>query len=191
MKSDAPGGAIVLTHGLGNFFADIAHEREFLADEFRNMLRMQDFARIRAFGALGIGVHVRLGDFHQHQRVPLAWYVAMIRKIRLATAVQVPVAVASDGSDADLAELLRVPGVQRLNSNAVVDMFSLAQSKVILASNSTFSAWAAFLGHVPILWARRDEPFRHIFTDGTINEVLAAEDNLPSRLGEYLRRVFR
>jgi hypothetical protein len=190
-KGNVTPGSIVLTHGLGDYFKDIVHEREYISESFRDMLRLQDTARIRAFGALGIGVHVRMGDFGQHQRMPLSWYVAMIRKIRLVTGVEVPVAVASDGNDAELAELLRLPGVRRLNSNAVVDMFSLAQSRIILASNSTFSAWAAFLGHVPILWGRRDATFENIFTDGTFNEVLAAEDNLPSRLAEYLRRVFR
>lgn len=187
----APAGSVVLTTGLGNFFKDIAPEREYIADEFSRILRTEDFARVRALGSLGIGAHIRMGDFQEHQRVPLSWYVAMIEKIRRATGVQVPVAVASDGSNEDLAEILRLPGVSRLNSSAVVDMFSLARSRIILASNSTFSAWAAFLGHVPILWARRDPQFEDIFTDGTLNEVVGADDVLSSRMGEYLRRVFR
>lgn len=191
MKGNVPLNSIVLTHGLGNLFKDIAHEREYLADRFRDMLKRDDVARIRALGPLGIGVHVRLGDFQSQQRVPISWYVQMIEKIRRTSGVEIPVAVASDGSDAELAELLRLPGVRRLRLGAVGDLFALAQSRIILGSNSTFSGWAAFLGHVPILWGLRDSHLEGIFTDGTPNEVLAAEEDLPSRLCEYIRRTFR
>lgn len=187
----APFHSIVLTSGLGNYFRDINHEREYIAQSFRDILRMDDVARIRALGPQGIGVHVRLGDFQPQERIPLSWYVQMIDKIRRTTGVQVPVSVASDGRDEELAELLRLPGVRRLRLGAVGELFALAQSKVILASHSTFSAWAAFLGHVPILWARRNSEFEGLFADGTFDEVLSAEENLPSQLGEYLRRNFR
>jgi hypothetical protein len=191
MSGKIPLGSIVLTHGLGNLFKDIAPEREYLAEKFRDMLKLDDVARIRALGPLGIGVHVRLGDFQSQQRVPISWYVQMIEKIRRTAGMQVPVAVASDGSDAELAELLRLPGVRRLRLGAVGELFALAQSRIILGSNSTFSGWAAFLGHVPILWGLRDPHLEGIFTDGTFDEVLAAEQPLPSRLSEYLRRTFR
>lgn len=190
-KGNIAPGSIVLTHGLGNLFADIAHERAYLAERFRDMLRLDDIARIRALGPLGIGVHVRLGDFQSHQRIPLSWYARTIEKIRRVAGVEIPVAIVSDGNDAELAELLRLPGVRRLRLGAVGDLFALAQSRIVLASNSTFSAWAAFLGHVPILWARRDRHFETIFNDNTLNEVIAADEALPSRLGEYLRRNFR
>lgn len=182
--------SIVLTSGLGNLFKDISHEREYLSEKFRDMLRLDDVARIRALGQLGIGVHVRLGDFPSRHRVPIAWYVRTIEKIRHITGMEVPVAVASDGSDAELAELLRLPGVRRLRLGPVGELFALAQARIILASDSTFSAWAAFLGHVPILWGKRDPVLDDIFADNTINEVLSAEADMPSRVQEYLRRSF-
>lgn len=190
-KGTVPPGSVVLTSGLGNYFKDIAHEREYISDRFRDMLRLDDAARIRALGSLGIGVHIRLGDFQSHQRIPISWYVRAIEKIRRTAGVQVPVAVASDGSDAELAEILNLPGVQRLALGAVGELFALSQSKIILASNSTFSAWAAFLGHVPIMWARRDPTLEGIFNDGTFDQVLENPFDLPSPIAEYLRRTFR
>jgi hypothetical protein len=187
---NVPLGSVVLTSGLGNLFKDIAHDREYLADKFRDMLRLDDVARIRALGPLGIGVHVRLGDFPSRHRIPLEWYIRMIDKIRRATGVEVPVAVASDGTDAELADILRLPGVRRLHLGVAGDLFALAQSRIILASDSTFSAWAAFLGHVPVLWGRRDPSLDGLFADNTINEVLLADGELPSRVQEYVRRSF-
>lgn len=184
-------GTVVLTSGLRNYFKDIAHERDYLAGEFKNLLRKEDAEQIRGRGPYGIGVHVRLGDFPEHQRVPISWYVAMIAKIRQSVVKDVPVALASDGSDEELSELLNLPGVKRLNMSAAADMFALSSCKVILASDSTFSAWAAFLGRVPILWARRDPTLEGIFQDNTINEVLPADAELPPRLTEHLRRVLR
>jgi hypothetical protein len=185
-----PLGSVVLTHGLGNLFKDIAHDREYLADKFWDMLRLEDAARIRALGPLGIGVHVRLGDFPSRHRVPIDWYIRMIEKIRRITGVEVPVVVTSDGTDAELADILRLPRVRRLRLGAVGELFALAQSKVILASDSTFSAWAAFLGHVPILWCKRDASLDGLFADNTINELALADGELSSRAQEYLRRSF-
>jgi hypothetical protein len=182
-------GSIVVASGLKNYFKDIAHERDYLAGRFAKLLRPEDAARILAKVPYRIGVHVRLGDFQPHNRIPLAWYVRTIEKIRRAAGSEAPVTVVSDGSDAELAELLALPGVRRLAVNAPAELFALSSSRVILASNSTFSAWAAFLGHVPILWARRDSEFEGIFTDDTFDEVVAADAALPPQLCEYLRRA--
>jgi len=190
-KGAVPPGAVVLTAGLKNFFKDIAHERAWLAEEFQGLLRREDAARIRATGPLSIGVHARMGDFEARRRIPLAWYIQTIIKIRRAAGVRVPVAVASDGSDAELAELLRLSGVRRLRLGPAGELFALSGSKILLASDSTFSAWAAFQGHVPVVWARRGAELEGIFTDGTFDEVIAADEELPPRLAEYLRRAFR
>lgn len=191
MDAKALSGAIVTTTGLGGLFKDIAHERPYLAAQFGKLLRGEDNMRIRAAGPFGIGVHIRMGDFPQHMRVPLSWYVQTIEKMRRATGLEVPVTVVSDGGDAELAELLQLPGVRRLALGAHAELFALSASKIILASDSTFSAWAAFLGRVPILWGKRDPSLEGIFNDGTINEIVPEEAPLPSRAGEYLRQVFK
>jgi hypothetical protein len=61
--------------------------------------------------------------------------------------------VVTDGSEADLAELLSMPNVRMLRPGcAVSDLLVLARTKILIGSGgSSFSAWASFLGHMPTI----------------------------------------
>jgi hypothetical protein len=66
-----------------------------------------------------------------------------------------PVVVCSDGTDDELQPLLALPGVVRSRSaNALDDLRVLSRASLIVGSRSTFSAWGAFLGDVPLYVAR-------------------------------------
>lgn len=94
-----------------------------------------------------IAVHVRLGDFDETRRTPLSWYK---EKICSESFYGKKILVFSDGTDAELSELLALPNVQRVfYGNAVADMYAMSCCSYIIGSNSSFSAWASFLGQVP------------------------------------------
>jgi hypothetical protein len=116
--------------------------------------------------------HIRLGDFRASQsddprrsfrdgeRIPLAWYVRTIKQVR--SIYPVPVHVFSDGHEYELAEIARIEGVTlRREPNDVADLLALAQARLLIGSNSTFSRWAAFLGNMSSIWPNtqlREQP---------------------------------
>jgi len=97
-----------------------------------------------------VAVHVRLGDLTGPQRHPLDWYVEAITFVR-SIAGEVPVAVFSDGSDAELAPILRLANVRLVRTgSAISDLLALSTCEFLIATgSSSFSAWAAYLGQMP------------------------------------------
>jgi hypothetical protein len=111
-------------------------------------------------------VHIRLGDFLPTQpdqiisgrvpnmRISMAWYERVIRRVRLVFP-DLPIHIFSDGREQELAELLALSGVSlRREPTDIADLLALAQAKLLIGSNSTFSRWAAFLGDMPSIWLK-------------------------------------
>jgi hypothetical protein len=102
-----------------------------------------------------IGMHVRRGDFSSAARTPLSWFVAALRALRHKLHMDVAALVVSDGTAADLAELLAEPHTQLIRTGVpLADLLALSGARVLLASGSSFSAWAAFLGGMPAVTQR-------------------------------------
>lgn len=112
-----------------------------------------------------IGIHVRRGDFsvasdagvlrqgNTNYRIPLEWYVSALEIIRTGLGFQATAMVFSDGSETELQELLNLPKVRLFRGGtAITDLIALAGARAIIASGSTFSSWASFLGQVPCVW---------------------------------------
>jgi hypothetical protein len=124
-----------------------------------------------------IGIHVRLSDFNIAQteeefaslggyRTPLKWYIEIISKIRAVAGYQVPATVFSDGHDYELQDLLSIENVSLApHRPAILDIFLLSKSKILITSaNSSFSAWASYLGQCPTIW-HPDCLYRSFFSD--------------------------
>src|SRR6185437_1273319 len=104
--------------------------------------------------------HIRLGDFRAAQpeqvlsgrvdgvRIPLAWYQRVIERVR-ETHPDLPIQIFSDGREHELNDLLAISGVTlRREPSDIGDLLALAQARLLIGSNSTFSRWAAFLGNM-------------------------------------------
>ncbi|HEX6066010.1 MAG TPA: hypothetical protein VFZ04_17375, partial [Longimicrobiales bacterium] len=73
-----------------------------------------------------------------------------LRALRRMLQKDVPALVVSDGASAGLAELLAEPHTELIRTGVpLADLLSLSGARVLLASGSSFSAWAAFLGGMP------------------------------------------
>jgi hypothetical protein len=112
--------------------------------------------------ALAIALHVRMGDFatainptdltDNNMRLPIAWYVAVLRQLRLQLGSRVPAVVYSDGADIEISTLLAEPDVRRAKrQESVTDLIGIASAPVLVASGSGFSLWGAFFGQVPTI----------------------------------------
>lgn len=121
-----------------------------------------------------IAVHVRLGDYNQSLRIPLEWYDGIINKL-LEFDSTLRFALFSDGTDEELELLLRHPEVVRhFYGNAFADMTAISKCRMLVASDSTFSAWGAYLGQIPIIFNRRHFP--PVYTENTVDEIVVAND---------------
>ncbi len=139
-------------------FEDILEERLMIRERIFNILTPKCKEALCCDFQYSINVHIRLGDFASapvadcsanvvNTRLPIEWYVKAIADIQNVLGNSVSFNIFSDGTDHELAPVLSLPNVHRVfYGNAMADMLALSQSKVIIASASSFSLWARFLG---------------------------------------------
>jgi hypothetical protein len=161
---------IVQFSGTQGHFSAIQNEHQFVKKALIEITRPRH--RMALGNSPAVCVHVRLGDFSTaarpvdairgNVRQPMEWYVRMIGQIR-QIAPETRVHILSDGADCELSPLLRLSGVKRVRfGSSIADLLALSNARVLIASNSTFSMWAAYLGRMPVIWPRFDsQPALH------------------------------
>ncbi len=182
----------VVVTGLKNYFDDIRHERKLISNSILSNIHPRNTPEIDAFDGVCIGIHIRMGDFRPEWRVPLEWFVTTINKIRAFLQDDIPVCVFSDGQDDELSPVTSLPNVRRISfRNALTELVCLSKCDVILASNSTFSAWAVFLGNKPSVWKYRNKELENLLADEKLFEgVVHEEEELPALLKSNLEKLF-
>jgi len=104
--------------------------------------------------------HIRLGDFKKsineefknNTRIPIKWYVDVIKQIRKEDK-DLKVFLFSDGNDTELKELLELKNIKNeTSSNPVEDILKLSSSKYLIGSYSSFSFWGAFFSKGSCIW---------------------------------------
>lgn len=155
-------GTVVVFEGMREEFAAIEFDRSRVAKCVGDLLGWSQ--RSRQTGAY-IAVHVRLGDFElfngdpadlQHStRLPFGWYVRAANAMRQRLGKSLPVRVFSDGSPDELSALLtQIPdSTLAASPSPAADLGGMAGAAGLVASASSFSQWAAFLGEGPVIWA--------------------------------------
>lgn len=149
-----------------------------------------------------ISVHVRMGDFsiprraedldvrsgRVNYRLPLSWYVSIIRKMRNILGNDVKIYIFSDGTDDELEELLSLDKSKRLHfGSSIADMLALSASNILIAAGSTFSMWASYLGRMPIIWYRGQLRQRLYYNNPGIEIEMTEEDKIPWNFIENLK----
>lgn len=171
--NDVPGGSVdALARGTVVLFTNVNanneqryfHEVIGKAPLIRAALTDMTRARYRPeiISTPHIAIHVRGGDFGaaatvdqlttgvHNSRLPLSWFAAMLGGVRDRIGMEAPAIIYSDCSDAEIADLLAMPNVQRSTyRESVTDMLAMAQAAIAISSGSGFSRWGAFLGDVP------------------------------------------
>ncbi len=150
---------------MDGFFGPIKAHREMLHRRLIDMLAaplrsMYDRLPAERF----IAVHVRRGDMpvlpagtprvDTNHGLPSAWFVKALRILRSKMDPSLPVRVYSDGTDDQIDEILKEPGVKRApDQPSIVDILDMARAEAVIPSaSSTFSAWSVFLGQMPSVW---------------------------------------
>lgn len=135
---------------MGSYFADLLDDAPHIARYIEAHIRSPLLEKVNAYDFTDcVAVHVRLGDYPEHVRIPISWYKERVQEMAQAHPAY-RFCLFSDGSDEELAELMRMDNVRRVFfGNAIADIIAISRCCYLIGSDSTFSGWGAFLGQVP------------------------------------------
>lgn len=139
-------------------------------------------------------IHVRLGDFGKppggapqpgmwNQRLPMEWYLDRMEALKRIDS-NMTFVVVSDGTDAELCPLLARGCVRSSALSAVDDLQVMMSARVMVASASTFSMWASFMGRMPVLWHPGQMRQKLYLHDHAIEIETATGSTLPASFRE-------
>ena len=186
---------VLIFSGMKNQMNDIINDYTFVRSKLYSILSNETIDLIRENKPRCVGVHIRFGDFKNENenelragktntRIPIEWYVNIISKLKNKFGNHIEFMIFSDGSKEELHEILRIKNVYfSYNGNAISDLIVLSKSKIIVASNSTFSLWASYLGRCHTIWFPGTKRF-NLFgkKDNCIEFELDYDKSLPNNL---------
>ncbi|TDG37718.1 hypothetical protein EZJ43_01080 [Pedobacter changchengzhani] len=150
---------LIVVEGLGNYFEDIKNHSEMVKKHLLSIVTNQTINSYHSVVEEFVGVHIRMGDYDLDSRISLDWYLEKMRFIHEKCDRKIKFLVFSDGNADELQKVLSFPCAEMaFFGNAIADILVLSKAKIILASDSTFSAWGAYLGQTPILFNKRHFP---------------------------------
>jgi hypothetical protein len=149
---------VVRYEGLRGYFHDIAPWRETLTQWFQK--------RAVISGGIAepydLAIHVRLGDFAPAQpgnrgpnlRLSAAWYLGALEQARELLQMKAPRTVLfTDARPQELDKIAQAAGATPdPGGNAITSILNMSRARLVIASRSTFSMWACFLGNTAALW---------------------------------------
>lgn len=145
---------LVEVKGVQPYFRDLIAERDFIVENVLKLVYPFRLKEVQTFPFTGkIGIHIRLGDYHPSAQKSLAWYVEIIRQIDLHTNCGYEFLLFSDGKAEELVQILSYSSrIKNIHfGSAIADLVALSKCTFIIGSNSTFSAWASFMGDKMLL----------------------------------------
>lgn len=177
---------VKMISGLGNYFSDLNNDKNLVNSYFNKITPKESIKKIDNANLNDcVAVHVRLGDYNASLRVSIEWYKGIISTIRKYRPDQRFI-LFSDGTDEEVKPLTSIANVSRqFFGNAYADMLAISKCKLLIASDSTFSAWGAFLGNVPIIFNRRHFPA--VYADNSIELVIGDKTEIPD---VFLKNAF-
>ncbi|MEK6334890.1 MAG: alpha-1,2-fucosyltransferase [Acidobacteriota bacterium] len=175
----------------GALFERILSDHEFVRRELLRITRAKHKLGLEHNFTQSISVHVRLGDFRVESLVtPISWFEGAIRAVRRAVGSDLPVYVFSDGEDAELQPILRLPGTKRLGfGSSIADILALSAANILIAAGgSTFSRWASYLGRMPVIYPP-GTLYQKLYPENPAAEIeWRAGESLPPAFVEQLQR---
>lgn len=159
-------GNVEIVSGLNDYFKSILDESEIVASYIESHVNPVVLKRLDGFDFTNcVAVHIRLGDYPESVRVPIAWYKRKIEDIRNKNP-EYKFLIFSDGCDDELIELISMQNVKRVFlGNAIADILAISRCCYLIGSDSTFSGWGAYLGQVPCIFFRKH--YGPILKDGS------------------------
>ena len=147
---------ILYVEGLKNYFEDIRFSSDVVKKHLLSIVNQKDLKVYKQQNEKFVGVHVRLGDYSLDSRTNLEWFIEQIKFIQSNAKEEITFYIFSDGSEEELVALTNISNCKLVFfGSALADILVLSKASLILASDSTFSAWSAYLGQVPIVFNKK------------------------------------
>ncbi len=197
-----PDDSIVVFEGMDDCFLPIINDSKSVFDDIVENLSPNSKKALAFQASKAICVHIRLGDFAKATieevlsgkhccAIPLEWYVNMINAVRRITGEDTKVYVFSDGTDSELTEVLSLPNVERAYfGNAIADILALSKAGVFIASGSSFSMWARYLGRMTTVMFPNQEK-QKILTDDEVNKEITAIEDIPEEYHSLIKSILQ
>lgn len=179
--------------GMDNLFDPFKDNQRFIQSELIKIINPYYIKQLDDFDSNTIAIHIRMGDFeiakneqllrngNWNYRLPIKWYVSIIKKIRLVS--DVSISIFSDASDKELEAVLSMRDCKRVYfGSAISDMLALSKCKLLVSSASTFSMWASFLGQIPTIWFPGQLRQKLISNDNIFEGEIDYNDELPAAI---------
>lgn len=145
-------GGVLIVEGIYDFFKPLLGYGGIVNEYILNHIsdRLLDSVYNHDFSN-SVAVHIRLGDFPESRRVPMSWYVEKIKEYGKNRNIL----IFSDGTDKELEQILSLENTRRVYfGGAIQDIIAISRCQYVIGSDSSFSAWGAYLGQVPCCFYR-------------------------------------
>ena len=193
--------AIVEFTGFDGCFEEILYEYDFVRKLIVRNLKLKNKKALETDGTGMAAFHVRLGDFgrvpeaevragRHDSALPIDWYVGQLHEIRRYAGWEVPVRVFSDGTDEELAPLLALSAVERMTfGTSIGDILALSRFPLLVASGSSFSMWARYLGRANCICYLNQRKQR-ILTPEEDRFEIETDGPIPPEIGEKIHQLY-
>ena len=196
-----PDGRIIEFEGLEGCFDEILYDSGYVFENLKQNLKPGNRDALAFDFRDSIGVHIRLGDFarvseaeaqagRHDSALPIQWYVDMICQIRQIVGRELRVWVFSDGTEEELKPVLSLPRTQRLTfGTSIADIMALSRVPLLIASGSSFSMWARYLGRMNCI-CHIGQMKQHILTERDAALEWEVGGQIDEEIGGKIRELF-
>lgn len=193
---------VVIDRVLLNFDA-IKYDSDFIYQNLVTNLKSKHKKVFEFDFTNSICVHIRLGDFSINSsdqlkngvnniRLPISWYAKIINDVRSITGKSTDAYIFSDGRDEELEEVLRLCNVKKLSfGTSIADILAMSKAPLLIASGSTFSLWARFLGRTNTI-AYKNQIKEYLLTenDTSFEIEIDENENIPNDIKKKIAKIY-
>lgn len=188
--------------GFEGCFEEILYDSAVVYEDLKKILKEKNKKPLEVDFSDAIGVHIRLGDFgrvpeaevkagRHDSSLPIYWYSKMIEEIRKAAEREIKAYIFSDGTQEELEPVLKLPNVERITfGSSIADIIGLSRFPLFVASGSSFSMWARYLGRMSTI-CYPNQIKQHILTERDSGFECEVEGELPEEIQGKIRQIYR
>lgn len=146
---------VIVVEGLKDYFTPLIPFQDVISNYILRHINKERLTKVNSFDFSDcVAIHVRLGDYIPERRTPESWYIDVIKQYHIKKP-HAKFLLFSDGTDQELKNILELPKVRRVFfGSSIADIVAISRCQYLIGSDSTFSAWGAFLGQVPCHYYR-------------------------------------
>lgn len=194
--------AIIEFYGFDGCFEEIINDSKIVYEDIVRNLNPKNRIALSYDFSDSISLHIRLGDFNRatekelregkhNSSIPIEWYINILHQIRKITGKNIKAYIFSDGTDEELENILRIENVERISfGTSIADIIALSRSKLFIASGSSFSMWARYLGRLNTI-CYKNQMKQKILTENDNAFEVETDNVIPREVHKRIKDIFQ